>query len=1062
MKSASVNLARILSSTFNKTTNVSFSDVETKVAPVLFQAFKMIPQLSEISYIGMDGLFFSYYKEHDQNLAMYSNSSISSASGSSKITYYVQPVNLDTGGLYGEAVTYKHPVNTSWTQEAVNSSNGYASLGYKWSGNHQILYLNLVSISRTGVISLGLPASTITDFVTPTRRQGSSLYLASKDGKVLLQGIQHAHIVFYDDTASFYSVKPNGELLSNQGFVSCKAEATASVLKIGDTQYLTRCSSIDIMGVELAYVLAIPQNGLVTFVRESRKRGLVLMSTMIVMILASIFSFLLLNAIMGRREMRLCFSLIKQMEATQQAERKSMNKSLAFASAGHDIRAFLAGLTGLIEMSYEEVIPGSELEANLKQMGTCTEDLLGLLNSILDTSKIEAGKMQLDEEEFDLSQVIEEATDWYYPAAMKKGVDLVLDHCNGSVIRYSHVKGDKGKLKQVLYNLLNNAVKFTNEGHVVVRAWAQKPSFQKSIMASKRYNFIKHFPCLFYKKNESDVKVEVRNAIQREPNLLEFVFEVDDTGKGIPKEKHKSVFDDYVQVKENASGLGGTGLGLGIVQSLVRLMHGDIGIMEKEIGEKGSCFRFNVLLHVCETVTGGSNTKEDNDLGGDIHLNQFQGQDINTPSSGSSICSPSPKLPIFASSRSGASCIILLIQNEERRRTTRRFMESLGIRVKVVRQWEHLSHTLKKIKEKGHNSNQSSIGTSDTSSRSASQNSNSRARGFPLSATDGIYYMPSIFNRLEDRASSGLVLLVIDSIAGPFSELSRIVFAFKRDLGSPCKVVWLNKPLCGDSFKALGEDALDPDDIILSKPFQGSRLFEIMRLLPEFGGSSTNISRIGRVREDTFHNRLRKSFKDCHTSRYQSPISDRAEFSSSSVNPSQDYGNSSRRDQLYSSSKFKARNSPIDHKEIQKCNYSNNDKPLCGKKFLIADDVEYLRRIAFKTLIHLGASAANVKECENGKEAVNLVEESLKGAFPYDYIIMDCEMPVMDGFEATKQIRKMEKGYGVHVPILALTAHTSGEEISVTKDAGMDAHLGKPLRPHHLLAAIKDIHNNTG
>ena len=101
------------------------------------------------------------------------------------------------------------------------------------------------------------------------------------------------------------------------------------------------------------------------------------MITMMVMILVSILSCLLLNARMGRREMHLCLSLIKQMEATQQAERKSMNKSLAFASASHDIRAALAGLTGLIEMSYGEVIPGSEMEANLKQMGVCTEDLLG-------------------------------------------------------------------------------------------------------------------------------------------------------------------------------------------------------------------------------------------------------------------------------------------------------------------------------------------------------------------------------------------------------------------------------------------------------------------------------------------------------------------------------------------------------------------------------------------------------------------------------------------------------------------------------------------------------------
>lgn len=332
----------------------------------------MVPQLSEISYIGMDGLFFSYYTEHNQTLALYFNSSFSSISGASVIAYHVQPVNRDTGGLYGEAVIYKHPVNTSWTQEAVNSSNGYASTGYKWSDSHQILFLNLVRISITGVISLGLPAAIITDFVSPSRRQGASLYLASKDGKVLLQGIQHAHIVFYNDTASFHSMKPSDEQSSYQGTVSCKAEAAATVLKIGDSQYWTRCSSIDRMGVELVYVLAVPQNGLVTFVQESRKRGLILMSAMIVMLLVSIFGYVkCYNG--SARDALVCLSH-QTNGSPQQAERKSMNKSRAFASASHDIRASLAGLAGLIEMSYEEVIPGSELEANLKQMGVCTED----------------------------------------------------------------------------------------------------------------------------------------------------------------------------------------------------------------------------------------------------------------------------------------------------------------------------------------------------------------------------------------------------------------------------------------------------------------------------------------------------------------------------------------------------------------------------------------------------------------------------------------------------------------------------------------------------------------
>jgi signal transduction histidine kinase len=185
------------------------------------------------------------------------------------------------------------------------------------------------------------------------------------------------------------------------------------------------------------------------------------------------------------------------------------------------------------------------------------------LNSILDTSKIEVGKMQLEEEEFDLAKLLEDAVDLYHPVGMKKGVDVVLDPYDGSILKHSRVKGDRGKLKQVLCNLLSNAVKFTFEGHVSVRAWTQKPSLENKIMASNQNGLWRCFSCLF-SKNKKEF-----NAMKPKQSSMEFVFEVNDTGKGIPKEKQKSVFENFVQVKETALGQGGTGLGLGIVQSLV-------------------------------------------------------------------------------------------------------------------------------------------------------------------------------------------------------------------------------------------------------------------------------------------------------------------------------------------------------------------------------------------------------------------------------------------------------------------------------------------------------------
>lgn len=177
--------------------------------------------------------------------------------------------------------------------------------------------------------------------------------------------------------------------------------------------------------------------------------------------------------------------------------------------------------------------------------------------------------MHLEEEEFNLVQLLEHSVDLYHPVGILKGVDVILDHCDGSIFEFSQVKGDRGKLKQVLCNLLSNAVKFTTQGNVSVRAWVQKPTPELSTVVSDQGNTWNLLSCLFCKNEEAENDRDTLNAVHTKFNSVEFVCEVDDTGKGIPKEKRESVFENYVQVRETALGEGGTGLGLGIVQSLV-------------------------------------------------------------------------------------------------------------------------------------------------------------------------------------------------------------------------------------------------------------------------------------------------------------------------------------------------------------------------------------------------------------------------------------------------------------------------------------------------------------
>lgn len=179
--------------------------------------------------------------------------------------------------------------------------------------------------------------------------------------------------------------------------------------------------------------------------------------------------------------------------------------------------------------------------------------------------------MQLEEREFNMAQVIQESLDSFYIAAQNKGLQMIWDPTDFSIFKYSNVIGDRRRFSQILDNLLGNAIKFTTQGYISFYGWARKPTFEKHSIASKeRFHWASH---LFF-KNEVPHVSDTSNTIQNDPNYIEFTFEVDDSGIGIPKEKRASIFENYVQVKESShGGHEGTGLGLGIVQSFVSILY---------------------------------------------------------------------------------------------------------------------------------------------------------------------------------------------------------------------------------------------------------------------------------------------------------------------------------------------------------------------------------------------------------------------------------------------------------------------------------------------------------
>ncbi|KAK2427002.1 Histidine kinase 1 [Trifolium repens] len=787
--------------------------------------------------------------------------------------------------------------------------------------------------------------------------------------------------------------------------------------KLGHQQYYIDSFYLNLKRLPLVGVIIIPRKYIMGQVDERAFKTLVILisASLCILVIGCVCILILTNGV--SKEMNLRAELISQLEARRKAEASSNYKSQFLANMSHELRTPMAAVIGLLDILISDDCLTNEQYSTVTQIRKCSTALLRLLNNILDLSKVESGKLVLEEAEFDLGRELEGLVDMFSVQCINHNVETVLDLSDDMP---KLVRGDSARVVQVFANLINNSIKFTTSGHVILRGWCEYPN---SCNDSPNF-YLDQKKSRIIHKSKDKINANHAKRISMRDNKVILWFEVEDTGCGIDPSKWDSVFESFEQADPSTTRLhGGTGLGLCIVRNLVNKMGGEIKVTKKE-GQ-------GTLMRLCLLLSAPMDVSE-------------QHCDVNLTDNG--------------------LVVLLALQGNMGRLITSKWLTKKGVCTMEASEWNGLTQILRELFH----------------ARSSIHNNNNFDAHYPTNLEG----FKSKLLSIKDMRNPIFIIVVDIGLLDLSTDIWKEQLNLLHKYFGRAKFVWILNHDTSNTIKT--ELRRKGHLLMVNKPLYKGKMIHILEAVIKERNLELQKKN---MKEGDSHEFLEidSTHFDAATSSDDSDISEISEKPIVKVINENEHleENNIRKEESCSSEDNKAKSLSIKdttfaieaHDRVTRSRKEVNDKKsLEGLRILLAEDTPVIQRVATIMLEKMGAVVVAVGDGQQAVEALNYMvssedcrRESLQKernsrsqteisvCRPYDLILMDCQMPKMDGYEATKAIRKSEEGTGKHIPIVALTAHAMSCDEAKCLKVGMDAYLTKPIDFKKMVSTILSL-----